>query len=267
MRIPRIYTSQTLVPGETLALGAQSSRHLLSVLRFKPGAEIILFNGSGGEYRGVLLNHRESELNSQQSGKKSRNAKVDKVASVGVTEFIDVNRESPLEIELGIGISRGERMDWVVQKATELGVKKISPLFTERTEVKLEGERMDKKCTHWRLIAISACEQSGRTYVPELTTPLALADWKPENDPRFVLNPSASQNLGSYSDASSSANPRVKPKQVVLLVGPEGGLSDTELSQCIDGGFVGVTLGPRVLRTETAPLAAITLCQALWGDL
>lgn len=274
MRIPRIYTPEALAVNATVVVDAQSARHLLSVLRFKPGAELIVFNGRGGEYRGVLLDQSESESanNSgriqsnkpnKQVGIKSRGAKSSKIAEIALTEFIDVNRESPLEIELGIGISRGERMDWIVQKSTELGVKKIIPLFTERTEVKLDGERLDKKCAHWRHIAVSACEQSGRTCLPEVATPLALSDWKPQSKPRFVLDPRAAEHLDAYKNANTDT----KPLKVVLLIGPEGGLSDTELSQCSGGGFVGVTLGPRVLRTETAPLVAITLCQALWGDL
>lgn len=275
MRIPRIYTPDVLALDGTVALDAQSSRHLLSVLRFKPGAELILFNGfsngNGGEYRGVLLDHRHLEPNAnpldpspnKNSGKKSRATKTEKIATVSIKEFVEVNRESPLSIELGIGISRGERMDWVIQKSTELGVQKITPLFTERTEVKLDGERLDKKCAHWRQIAISACEQSGRTRLPEIAEPIALADWLPEAGPRFVLDPEASTQLSSYD----GVNPEAKPTGVALLVGPEGGLSESEVVQSVAKGFVGITLGPRILRTETAPLAAITQCQTLWGDL
>lgn len=274
MRIPRIYTPEVLALDGTVALDAQSSRHLLSVLRLKPGAELILFNGfsngNGGEYRGVLLDHRDLEQSvsplgqtlNKNSGKKSRSTKIEKVATVSIKKFIEVNRESPLSIELGIGISRGERMDWVIQKSTELGVQKIIPLFTERTEVKLDGERLGKKCTHWRQIAISACEQSGRTRLPEIAEPIALADWLPEASPRFVLDPEAGTQLMA-KDVKSEA----KPTGVVLLVGPEGGLSESEVQQSVAKGFVGITLGPRILRTETAPLAAITQCQTLWGDL
>ncbi|MEH6639936.1 MAG: 16S rRNA (uracil(1498)-N(3))-methyltransferase [Porticoccaceae bacterium] len=273
MRIPRIYTPEVLALDGTVALDAQSSRHLLSVLRLKPGAELILFNGfsngNGGEYRGVLLDHRDlgqsvsplGQTLNKNSGKKSRSTKIEKVATVSIKKFIEVNRESPLSIELGIGISRGERMDWVIQKSTELGVQKIIPLFTERTEVKLDGERLDKKCTHWRQIAISACEQSGRTRLPEIAEPIALADWLPEASPRFVLDPEAGTQLVA-KDVKSEA----KPTGVVLLVGPEGGLSESEVQQSVAKGFVGITLGPRILRTETAPLAAITQCQTLWGD-
>ncbi|MBQ0798096.1 MAG: 16S rRNA (uracil(1498)-N(3))-methyltransferase [Porticoccaceae bacterium] len=274
MRIPRIYTPEVLALDGTVALDAQSSRHLLSVLRLKPGAELILFNGfsngNGGEYRGVLLDHRDlgqsvsplAQTLNKNSGKKSRSTKIEKVATVSIKKFIEVNRESPLSIELGIGISRGERMDWVIQKSTELGVQKIIPLFTERTEVKLDGERLDKKCAHWRQIAISACEQSGRTRLPEIAEPIALADWLPEASPRFVLDPEAGTQLMA-KDVKSEA----KPTGVVLLVGPEGGLSESEVQQSVAKGFVGITLGPRILRTETAPLAAITQCQTLWGDL
>ena len=292
MRIPRIYTPEILSVGATLALDAQSSRHFLSVLRAKPGAELLLFNGRGGEYRATLLDHREISENAQyliqslgnktgnkidkgsgkkpdktsikKSSKQLKTAKAIKIATVMVTEFVDVNRESPLSIELGIGISRGERMDWLLQKSTELGVQKITPLFTERTEVKLDSERREKKYAHWRRIIMSACEQSGRTRLPELAEPVALLDWHPEAKLRFVLDPQAKEQLGHYKERCNMGN---SPTELALLVGPEGGLSDDEVAQSIEEGFVGVRLGPRILRTETAPLAAITQCQTLWGDL
>lgn len=266
MRIPRIYTPENLQQGSTVLLDPLSARHLLSVLRFKPGRELVLFNGRGGEYRGILVDARESLLDSYQSikagGKSARKNKAEKAAVVRVTDFIDINRESSLAIELGIGISRGERMDWVVQKATELGVKKITPLFTERTKVRLDSQRVKKKIAHWHQVAISACEQSGRTQLPELVEPLALADWQTSCDLRFVLDPEALQKLGNYQKAGFE-----EPQQLALLIGPEGGLSEAEIQQCQAGGYQRVSLGPRVLRTETAPLTAIALCQARWGDL
>ena len=274
MRIPRIYTSEPLAVGAAIRLGAQSSRHLISVLRLKPGAELILFNGTGGEYRSQLLEHDEQPLVttgkvSRFSQSKAKSSKPEKSAAICVNEFIDVNRESPLFIELGIGISRGERMDWVIQKSTELGVQKITPLFTERTEVKLKGERQQKKCVHWRQVAISACEQSGRTRLPEIVEPIALADWVPTLSPRFVLDPCASMGLQNYKNESLSDGSAAidRPTQVALLVGPEGGLSEAEVLHSINVGFIGISLGQRILRTETAPLVAITQCQTLWGDL
>lgn len=241
MRIPRVFTEHPLAEGATLALEEAPSRHLAKVLRMGPGRELVLFNGQGGEYSARVA------------------AVSKKSVEVEITKFYSQERESPLALELAIGISRGDRMDWVLQKATELGVTRISPLFSERTEVKLKGERLEKKQAHWRQVTIGACEQCQRNRLPELAQPTSLEQWLDRPNPglRFVLHHRDSKGLPKGES----------PDQVALLVGPEGGLSEEEIERARAAGCEPLTLGPRVLRTETAPVAAIALAQYLWGDL
>ncbi len=241
MARPRIYTNQPLADGGRITLEAGPSHHLLRVLRLKAGAELRVFNGRGGCYAAVLAD---------SSG---GSAEVD----IGAVDHSD--RESPLAITLAIGMSRGERMDWIVQKSVELGVATIQPLTTLRTEVRLKGERCAKKLTHWRQIAIAACEQSGRNRVPEILPPepFSTALGLPA-ELQLVLAPGADQSLAGLTETPSS---------LCLLIGPEGGLAAEEVAAAEAVGFRAVGLGPRVLRTETAPLAALAICQARWGDL
>ena len=240
MRIPRIYTEQTLVTGELIQLEEGASHHLSKVLRMQTGRELILFNGAGGEFVATI-----TEVSK-------------KYVSVLIAEHTSDNRESPLQLELAIGISRGERFEWVLQKATELGVTKITPLITERTEVKTGGDRQEKMLDRWQHIIISACEQCQRNILPELSAPIAITDWlqNVDSDLRFVLHHRDSKTLPAEQ----------KPQSVTLLIGPEGGLSENEIAQAQTKNFNALTLGPRVLRTETAPVAAISLVQYLWGD-
>lgn len=241
MRVPRIYTNQPLSTSQRLALGEAPSHHLSKVLRMQVGRELILFNGDGCEYPGVI-----SDVSK-------------KTVTVDIADAAEINRESPLMVELAIGISRGERFDWVLQKATELGVTRIIPLITERTEVKISGERSEKIRDRWQQILISACEQCQRNTLPELSEPVTLEDWLSEvnTDLRFVLHHRDTQSLPTEAT----------PQSVSLLIGPEGGLSDAEITQAKKADFNALTLGPRVFRTETAPMAALTLVQYLWGDL
>ncbi|MGM8226857.1 16S rRNA (uracil(1498)-N(3))-methyltransferase [Cellvibrio sp. ARAG 10.3] len=241
MRIPRIYTSYSLTVGQSLVLEDAAAHYLGKVLRMQPGRELVLFNGQGGEFQAQITD----------MGKKQ--------VTLAIGEFSATDRESPLQLELAIGISRGERMDWVLQKATELGVTRITPLLTERTEVKLAGERQDKKVQHWQQILISACEQCQRNTLPLLSEPRDLDDWLAQVDAqhKFVLHHRDSSGLPDDTTVAS----------VALLIGPEGGLSDHEIERARVKGFAPLTLGPRVLRTETAPIAAISLVQYRWGDL
>jgi 16S rRNA (uracil1498-N3)-methyltransferase len=211
------------------------------VLRMQEGRELIVFNGQGGEYSAQI----------KEIGKKQ--------IAIQISQFSEDNRQSPLELHLAIGISRGERMDWVLQKATELGVTQIIPLITERTEVKIKGEKQDKKMQHWQQIIISACEQCQRNLLPVLQEPQLIENWikTVATDYRFVLHHRNDQSL-----SKSTA-----PKSVTLLIGPEGGLSEEEILLSEKEKFQSLRLGPRVLRTETAPVAAISLVQYLWGDL
>lgn len=240
MRIPRVFTDQALSSGELVDLEEGPSRHLGRVLRMQPGRELILFNGTGGEFSARIHSLDKKTVTTE----------------VGTHE--PENRESPLNLELAIGLSRGERMDWVLQKATELGVSRISPLFTERTEVKLSGDRLEKKLGHWRQVLISACEQCQRNRLPELNAPATLDNWLARNDCdlSLVLHHRDSQSLPEAE----------APESLALLVGPEGGLSEEEIDRARSAGCKPLTLGPRVLRTETAPVAAISLVQYLWGD-
>ncbi len=241
MRNPRIFTQQILAVNSTIELAEAQSHYLTKVLRMQAGRELILFNGLGGEYSATI----------ETVTKKS--------VCVQISNFNSDNRESSLSLELAIGVSRGERMDWVLQKATELGVTKITPLITERTEVKLGGERADKKINHWQQTVVSACEQCQRNLLPELSEPIFLEDWitRCTAEAKFVLHHRDNQGLPKEKKFSS----------VALLIGPEGGLNDDEIAQALTQQFSPLTLGPRVLRTETAPVAAISLVQYLWGDL
>lgn len=242
MRNPRIYLDTPLSAGETVKLSDDALGHIVRVLRLPEGAELTLFNGDGSNYFAQLC----------QVSKKAAQAKI-----------ISVNKadnESPLTIHLGQGISRGDRMDFTLQKSVELGVTEITPLFTERCGVKLTGERLAKKQQQWQKIVISACEQSGRAFVPKVNTPVLLNDWLSQetNELKLNLHPKAQHSI---------TNLPIESDKVRLLIGPEGGLSDEEIDQASNAGFTDVLLGPRVLRTETAALTAITALQCRYGDL
>ena len=241
MRVPRIFTGQALTTGAELALESGPSQHLARVLRMGQGDELQLFDGSGLEYRARIV-----------AADKRQVTVVLLDATPGLTE-------SPLQIHLGIGISRGERMDLVMQKATELGVAAISPLYTERTEVRLRGEREARKHQHWRQVVVGACEQSGRGIIPTVYEPTALAQWLEiaDGERRFVL----------HHRATAAPEGAQLPASVILLVGPEGGLSEAEIAAAEAADFESLALGPRILRTETAPLAALAILQARWGDM
>lgn len=241
MRIPRIYTGQPLAAGTLLELDSSAARHVHQVLRLKAGHELQLFNGSGAEFSAVI----------DSADRKRVNVRVEQQLPARVTE-------SPLQIHLGIAISKGDRMDWVLQKATELGAGSITPLFSRRVDVKLNEERRAKKQQHWQQVIISACEQCGRNRLPELGAATELNAWLPtvEAERKFVLAPG--ENALSQQQAAGS---------VALLIGPEGGLEEGEIQAAAQAGFTPLALGPRILRTETAPLAAIAILQHLWGDL
>lgn len=242
MRVTRIYVPQRLIPGKGVGLPEQAGLHLTRVLRLEAGAPITLFDGTGGEYSGTL----------ERDGKKFW-------ARVG--EHHAVERESPLHATLLQGVARGERMDFIVQKATELGVTRIVPVLTERSVVKIDERQRSRKQEHWQAVAISACEQCGRNRVPEVAPPARLAE------ALDALAPGSTRCLLA-ADAAAPLND--VPRQgdgVVLLVGPEGGLSDDERRLARLREFVDYRLGPRILRTETAGLTALTTLQVILGDL
>lgn len=241
MRIPRIHTGQLLQAESTFDLEPGPSQHLSRALRMQQGSALVLFDGRGGQYPATI-------------------SCIDKKrVSVTTGEHHDVEVESPLSVHLGIAVSRGERMDWVVQKATELGATQITPLLTERSEVKLKGERMKKKQDHWQQIAISACEQCGRNRVPVINALQPLSPWLAECE--------ANLRLVLHHRADTLPGQEHSPKTVALLIGPEGGLSDNEILLAQQQAFQSLRLGARVLRTETAPLAALSILQARWGDM
>ena len=249
MRIPRIFTELSLSCDSSLDLDGSAARHLSSALRMKVGQEITLFNGQGGEYAATLTEVGKNKV------------------SVKVVEYRNINRESALKIHLVIGVSRGERMDLIVQKATELGATEITPLFTERTEVKLSGERLAKKARHWQQIAISACEQCQRNLVPTINNPTTLDQWLHQSDTLNTLDNDQSLKLVLHHRTEKRLSEHQGVNNICLLVGPEGGLGEREIAAAIEKGFQSLALGPRVLRTETAPLAAISIMQSLWGDM
>jgi 16S rRNA (uracil1498-N3)-methyltransferase len=241
MRITRIYSAEKLTSHTTVALQPGPSRHLARVLRLAVGDLLTLFDGHGGEYPGEIT-------------------AIDKKAvQVRTGEHRESESESPLAIHLGIGVSRGERMDWLIQKSTELGVTAVTPLLTEHTGVKLSGERATKKIQHWQQVAISACEQCGRNRPPVIHELQRAEDWLDSTvaEQKFVLH-----HRAQTIDVSGT-----KPGSIALLVGPEGGLSESEIAAAERSGYAALRLGPRVLRTETAPLAAIAILQAWWGDM
>ncbi len=238
MRLSRFFIDATLSLGEHELPEAQA-HYISRVLRMSEGDAVQLFDGSGMEFRARLV----------EVGKKQ--------VRVQVSESFPGMAESPLRIHLGQGLSRGERMDWAIQKATELGVAQITPIVSERCEVRLKDERAEKRQAHWQQIAISACEQCGRSVVPVVNPPVTLSDWlkHTEADLKLVLHP-VSEPLVSHE----------KPTALAFLIGPEGGLNDAEVDQAQDAGFLAARLGPRVLRTETAPVVALSVAQQLWGD-
>lgn len=237
MRLSRFFIDAPLSLGQHDLPEAQA-HYIGRVLRLAAGDAVQLFDGSGQEYRGELV----------EVGKKQ--------VRVELHEHFAGLPESGLRIHLGQGLSRGERMDWAIQKAVELGVAEITPVVSERCEVRLKDERADKRLSHWRQIAISACEQCGRSVVPVIHPPTPLAQWVAvEAELKLVLHPVA-EPLARHAP----------PDSLAFLIGPEGGLSDVEVEQARTAGFYPARLGPRVLRTETAPVVALSVAQQLWGD-
>lgn len=243
MTNPRMYQATQMSCGQTFELDDNTFGHAVRVLRMSNGDDIRFFNGEDGfEYQCQLTD---------VSKKKAFAQVISKTA---------VNNESNLTLHLGQGISRGDRMDFTLQKSVELGVSEITPLFTERCGVKLTGDRLAKKKDQWQKIVISACEQSGRVFVPKVNDPIWLEDWlkEPTDDLKINLHPRAQHSIMSLPQQSEN---------VRLLIGPEGGLSNEEIDQATQHNFVEVLIGPRVLRTETAALTAITALQCRYGDL
>ncbi|MFZ0869271.1 MAG: 16S rRNA (uracil(1498)-N(3))-methyltransferase [Rhodanobacter sp.] len=243
MRNIRIHVDQPLAVGAELPLPAQASEHAARVLRLVAGDPLTLFNGDGCDYPSIILALGKREVIVRVEAKHA------------------LHNESPLSLTLAQGVARGEKMDLIVQKATELGVVRIVPLLTERSEVKLDAGRAEKRLLHWRAVAASAAEQSGRARVPEISPALPLPQWLDglveDGALRLALLPEATR---------SSRDVRFAAAGGVLVVGPEGGLGERDIRALTAAGFDGLRLGPRILRTETAGLAALAALQALHGD-
>ncbi len=287
MRLTRVYVEAAVAPGARLLLGGGAANHIARVLRLRSGDALTVFNGSGGEFAA-----RVEEIQKD-------------TVAVSVTEHRKFDRESPLSLTLAQGISRGERMDWVIQKATELGASRIVPVFTKRSVVRLDGKQAERKLQHWRGIAVAACEQCGRNRVPELAAPLDFYDLLASTDagaasagaaaaraaPGTAAHSDRAASARSVPGASAHSGPGARvgsgPVRVLLspsgdarlddlegvgagimvLIGPEGGLEDIEHEAALGAGFKAVRVGPRVLRTETAAIAALTIIQHHFGDL
>ncbi len=242
MRIPRVYYPHPIPLEQEFPLTDDAGHHIATVLRLKANRPIVLFNGDGNEYSAQIISVQR------------KNVIVEADACLSLT------KESPLPIHLGQGVSKGDRMDTVLQKSVELGVTEITPILTERCTVKLDAGRWEKKQQQWQKIMVGACEQSGRNVLPTLNPPVTLSNWLAEStsSTRLVLAPGA-----TYSLARQPYN----TKGYRLLIGPEGGLSETEIHHANEKGFLSVSLGPRILRTETAAISSVSILQAQHGDL
>ena len=241
MRVPRIFQDLDLAENSQIELGRDAAHHLTRVLKLRHEEQVILFNGKGADYSASLI----------IDGKR---------VYADIHSCEQKNTDSHLSITLMQGISKGDRMDIAIQKAVELGVSRIVPVISERTVVNLNAERMEKKIQHWSGIIINACEQSGRTTLPKLHNTLKLneAVQYAKTGNRLILSPYTDTHLKDMQNISN---------QFTILIGPEGGLSDSEVDYALQNDFTSINLGPRILRTETAALATITAIQTLWGDL
>ena len=242
MRSNRVYVDIELLCHQQLQLPAAQSHHLSKVLRMQVGQTVHVFNGAGGYYR--------AEIAAVQK----------RVVVIMLREFIPDEPITGFRINLAQAISRGRHMDYTIQKAVELGVARIMPLVTDHSNINLSEDRLENKLGHWRNIIIAACEQCGRNVLPEIMTPVAYTDWiaAVSTVPRFMLDPSATAGLAAITP---------RPAEVTIIAGPEGGFSERELDLAATHKTIAVRLGPRILRTETAAIAAISAVQTLWGDM
>lgn len=255
MRLTRVYVDSPVAAGKRVVVEGSAANHIARVLRLRSGDSLTVFDGSGGEFGARIEEFRKEAV------------------VVAVEEHRPLDRESPLPLTLVQGISRGERMDWIIQKATELGASRIVPVFTKRSVVRLDEKQAERKLQHWRAIAVAACEQCGRNRIPDLAVPMDFFDMlagDPSGRPdsagrtdsggstRLLLSPTGDLRIDDLQDVG---------KGITVLIGPEGGLEDVEQEAAVTAGFKAVRLGPRVLRTETAAIAALTIIQRYFGDL
>lgn len=239
----RFFTDSPLAPDTEVQLSESAAAHATRALRLNAGDSAIIFNGDGFDYDCTLTSVKKNAVTATITGAKQ------------------ISNESPLHITLLQGISSGDRMDFTIQKAVELGVRQIQPISTQRSVVKLSYDRAEKRTEHWQNVAISACEQSGRAFVPKVLAPLTLEAWLAQNPysstTRILLNPIGAKRLAEIPKPAGA---------IELLIGAEGGLSPGEIDLACAQNFQSIVLGPRILRTETAALTAISSMQSLWGD-
>jgi len=242
MRIPRLYIDLAMSAGATVSLPRDKAHHLSHVLRMRTGDAIRLFNDTGYEFDSIIVDLTK------------------KNADVEIKEALQINNESSLKITLCLAVARTQHMDFSIQKAVELGVNKIVPVMSEFSNVKLKGSRIQNKMTHWQNIIINAAEQCGRSRLTELVDPISFNECLALDQPsaRLILHPGSSQALPDIA---------VDNKQLTLMVGSEGGFSDAEVNEAIGQDYIPVSMGPRILRTETAVVCAVSNAQQLWGDL
>lgn len=252
MRLTRVYVETALTPGSAVQLPPETASHLAKVLRARSGDSLILFNGDGREFDGEIESVRGSRVSALVGGGR------------------EVDRESPLNITLLQCVPRGDRMDFIVQKATELGVARIVPALSQRSVVRLDKGQAESKADHWRAVSVSACEQCGRNRLPAIQAAQPLLDYlgnlKADSGPRWVFEPESAPIAGAGAQAFDVA-PGTASVDAQIAIGPEGGFSPDELEAFQIAGFSKVGLGPRVLRTETAAIAAIVWLQARRGDM
>lgn len=242
MRISRLFVDQDLQENQLISVEPNAAHYLRSVLRLKKGFQLTVFNGKGGEFTASLDSLSRKEV------------------TLKIAQWQDVNLESALKIDLGLSVSRGERMDVAIQKATELGVSKITPVLTQHCVVKLDQERRLQRHNHWQNIIYRACEQCGRNVPPTLSLAMDLADWLKQDlaASRIIFEPGKEQTLNSFAQPE---------QQVVVMIGPEGGFSEQEVLDAQAVNFTALGFGPRVVRNETAAIASIAAMQVLWGDM
>jgi len=247
MRIPRFYINQPLQLGNALTLPKEIHRHAIQVLRLAVDDVLILFNGNGGEYQAILTKAEKRH------------------SSVRIVSFDAINRDSPLDISLAVAMIKADKMDFAIQKAVEMGVNSIQPLYTVRSVIKLKANRLDKKLLHWQGVISAACEQSGRTSIPQILAPTSLESWLAAS----ITTSTATLHLAMlplhYPHIRALSAP--KHHKVTLIIGPEGGFTDQEVDLLLSFDIKGIQFGPRILRAETAVIAGLAVCQQQWGDL
>ncbi|MCH2159239.1 MAG: 16S rRNA (uracil(1498)-N(3))-methyltransferase [Oleiphilaceae bacterium] len=243
MRIPNIYVSTNLDDNASITLDDQAAQHIIKVLRMKKGFALQLFNGDGYYYPATIATIDRRNV------------------TVQTKDRIFCESESNLHTHLAIVMSRGDRMDYAIQKACELGVNQITPLTSERCEVRLDNQQEDKRIKRWQQIAVSACEQCGRATVPSILQVESLDNFVNANATNKVI-----KLVLHHRDTQDLATVSPSPERVIILIGPEGGLTSDEINHATQNNFMACTLGPRVLRTETAPVTILSVLQWLWGD-